>query len=121
MFEQKDWVMRQIEMLGKFLSKLFFGSDTVSYEILDETVLSTGDLLYRRLHQMIADGEIGKAEDLLFEKIDSGQPEQMRLVLDFYQTLSALPDETLEAGNFSRQEIHEGLEEMAGRFGVVLG
>ena len=40
--------------------------------------------------------------------------------MDFYFRLNLLSDQELEEGNFSRQEIDEGLRDVMEQYGVVL-
>lgn len=111
MFEQ-DFIMRQIEDMTRFLSLLIFGKNTATEEVNLEEYYSTGEADLRdTLQRMIDEGDINGAEDLLFEKIEQ-QPSKANfaVALAFYQTLSEQKDETLEACDFSREEIFEGLE-----------
>ena len=40
--------------------------------------------------------------------------------MDFYYRLNLLSDQELEEGNFSRQEVVEGLHDVMDQYGVVL-
>ena len=44
----------------------------------------------------------------------------LELAVDFYARLNDLTDAQLEAAGFGRDELEEGLRDMAGRFGVSL-
>ena len=65
-------------------------------------------------------GDIGGAEDLLFAESDPDDRRYLELAVDFYARLNDLTDAQLEAAGFGRDELEEGLRDMAGRFGVSL-
>lgn len=118
MFEQ-DWVLRQIQMLVQFVAKTVFHRDAIQYEIADETNMTDTDTLYIRLRKLIAERRICEAEDLLYDHLDANDPDYLKLALDFYQTINQLTDEELEANNFSRQEINDGLNEILHRLNQI--
>jgi tetratricopeptide (TPR) repeat protein len=64
-----------------------------------------------------AQGRYAKAEDALFEALESGQ-DQAALIeagLAFYARLQKRSDVELARGNFSRDEVAEGLAQLKGR------
>lgn len=109
-----DYIMRQIENMTRALGALLFAKkpDTISILGEDGTV-SSGSLLAFKLKSLLNEGEINKAENLLFETVSS-QPfeEYLPIAIDFYTDLQKLTDEELTARNFSQQEILEGLAEI---------
>jgi len=115
---QQDWVMRQIENIVRFLASVLFHKDMIKYEIKDELNLTETDILYNDIKQLVEKHEICKAENLLYEKIDANNKRDMELAIDFYQTINLFSDEELERCNFSRDEISDGLRNIAKRFGV---
>lgn len=117
---QQDWVLRQIEMLVQFMARTVFHKDFIQYEIEDETNLTDTDTLYVKLRKLISEHRICEAEDLLYENLDEKNPAYLKLALDFYQTINHLTDEELEASNFSRQEINDGLNEILSRLHQVV-
>lgn len=118
MLMEKDWFMRQIEMTVQFVAKLVFHKNDIEYEIPDPQQLSGSDRLSLELKELVASGKIGQAEDLLFERMDTGDKRFLELALDFYKRLNDLNDEKLEAGGFTREEINEGLGDVLAAFGV---
>lgn len=118
MLMEKDWFMRQIEMTVQFVAKLVFHKNDIEYEIPDPQQLSGSDRLSLELRELVASGKIGQAEDLLFERMDTGDKRFLELALDFYKRLNDLDDEKLEAGGFTREEINEGLGDVLAAFGV---
>jgi hypothetical protein len=114
----QDWMMRQIEMMVHLVARIVFKKDVVAYQIGNHDQLSRTDYLYKDLQTLIDKGEIGKAEDLLFEHLDSRNQDYLLLAVDFYQKLNELDDDELEAADFSREEIASGLGEIMEMFGV---
>ena len=108
----QDWLINQIEAIGRFVAKLVFKKDTIVYEINDHDNYSQTDLLYKEIQLLIKQDEICKSENLLFENLDENNIDYLKLALDFYQTISTLNDEKLEKCNFSREEIAEGLHDI---------
>ena len=120
---QDDWVMRQIEMMARFVANVVFGKKEgeVQYEIIgdinDSSTLTPTDLLHLELMKLIKEGDIGTAEDMLYENIEYSD-KYIELATDFYQKLNSLSDQQLQQGNFSRDEVYEGYLEMMSLLGV---
>lgn len=120
MFEN-DYIMKQIELTTKFLAKLIFGKESPEYKLQYEEISNAGsaDLLCLKLRQMVADGEINEAENLLHENIERDQSaENLEVAIDFYESLNKLDDETLDRCDFARVEIYEGLETVKKIYGI---
>lgn len=113
MFEQ-DYIMREIAMLARMLGKTIFHKEVETIELVDENGYTTGDgLLYFRLSTLVKQGEISKAEDLLFEEVQANPSHQLLLVAcQFYDDLNNLNDAELAAGWFSKEEIVQGLADI---------
>jgi len=115
---QQDWFMRQINMFIQFIAKALFKKDAFRYEILDPDNLSQTDLLYREIYRLLAEKKICEAENLLFDKLNTGELKHLELAIDFYQTLNQLSEEELESCNFSREEVNDGLNTVLRMFGM---
>ena len=113
---EKDWFMRQIQQLAQFVAQTFFQKDLIRYEIIDDVALSQTDLLYNTIKRLITEMKICEAENLLFERLDTGDLRHLELAIDFYQTVNLLRDEELKSANFSREEIQAGLRETLSLF-----
>ncbi len=122
---QDDWMMRQIEMMTKFVANVVFGKkeSRVEYQIVGNTedsgTLTPIDLLHLELMTMIKEGRYGEAEDMLFENMQYSD-KYIELSSDFYQRLNTLDDKQLEAGGFSRDEIYDGYIEIMSLLGVPI-
>ena len=107
---KEDYLIRMIKDLIKTIAKFFFGSDSVTYQLPDEREYTETDYLYQQLVDMINQGDINEAEDLLYEKLDPQNKKYLKLGLDFYSKLNNLTDEYLASHNYSRDEIELGLK-----------
>ena len=112
--------MRQIEILMQFVARLIFKKDRIEYIVHDAGNLLETDLLYYELEKLLTETKICQAEDLLHERIDVGNNKFLELAVDFYRKLNEFSDETLEAANFSREEIYSGLNDIIQIFGLPI-
>lgn len=109
-----DYILRQINMLSRFLGKVFFDKDLEFVSLLDEEDGNVGDDLFAyRLRKLLSEKKINEGENLLFETIEENPSEQnLKTALAFYEDLKKMSDKELEACDFSHQEILEGLREL---------
>ena len=63
-------------------------------------------------------GEINAAENLLFEELDFSDPGTLHIALAFYEHLNRFTDQELEARDYSREEIFEGVKDCAEQYGM---
>lgn len=117
MYEQ-DYIMRITGNLIRFLSIIIFGKETSVYVTEDEKS-GESDELHRELLVLLSQGEINKAENLLFDKFNPDDNRQMMVAVDFYQRLNNMDNKFLEENNFSRKEIKEGLKDIASKAGIT--
>lgn len=119
MYEQ-DYIMRKISNIIKFLKTIIFGEDSSNYELSKNQENEQSDNLHKILIELIAFGKVNEAENLLFENFDSKDNRQVLLALDFYERLNKLDDDFLQQNNFSREEIEDGLKEIARKVGIPI-
>ena len=120
MFEN-DYILKTIELMTNFLAKRIFGKESPEYKLsynLDGTA-SDADLLYLRLLEMINDGDIDEAENILFDNIErETRAEYLEIAIDFYDRLAKLDEDALDMADFSRAEVLEGLENVKRLYGI---
>lgn len=116
---ERGWVMRQIDMIVRFLSIIFLKKDTQEFRASIISQDTETDMLSRTLTELVHAGKIGEAENTLFDAFQDTDAYRA-LTLKFYTDLSSMTDTELENGGFSREEILQGLEDITARFGVVL-
>lgn len=117
MLYEKDYLLRQIQLLIQSLGKLLSRNDEDDYETSDPSNSIHLDTLHRRLIDLLAQNKFNEAENLLFEGIDTNEQKNFVLALDFYTRLNEFSDEILHKNNYTREEIKSGLEEVSRLFG----
>lgn len=120
MFMQQDWLMRQIEMMAAAIAQMFFGKGSVEYDLKEELGQEQSAELKDRLTELLKEGQLGKAEDLLFAELDETDKGILAAAIDFYRQANTMSDEDLEAQGFTRSELWEGLGEVVERYGLHL-
>ncbi len=118
MFYEQDWLMKQIQMLVRFVAKAVFHKDTDEFSELIEESASGADILYKELLVFLEQGEICKAENHLYDSIDKKSKYHLAVAMDFYSRLNTYTDEQLERADFSREEIKEGIKNITALFGL---
>ena len=118
MFYEQDWLMKQIQMLVRFVAKTVFKKDTDDFSELIEKSASGADILYKELLAFLEKGEICKAENHLFDSIDKGNKYHLAVAVEFYSLLNTYSDERLEEADFSREEIKYGIKNVSALFGL---
>ncbi len=115
---QQDWIMRQIRSMTQAIARIIFKKETVEYDITDKTNTEATNWLYKELLNLIENLNINQAENLLFEKLETHDMKYLEIAIDFYERLNELSDEQLEKGDFTREEIKIGLNDVLKLFGI---
>ena len=117
MFEQ-DYVMRMIKDIARVLAKILFNADS---KTLEEDLKEDKETQQKltELFDMIDEGLINEAENILFEILEKGNKTDLQIALQFYSYLSDKSDLFLEKHNFSREEILSGLRDVMAQYGVT--
>lgn len=120
MFEQ-DYIMRQIHMLVQAIARIFFGRQEVSAALPGNSLHYTkDDQWHHSILELVDQGRINDGENLLFDGLEPGNRKHLLIALDFYQQLNAMDDAALLKGGFSRDEILQGLGDVAKAYGINL-
>ena len=103
-----DYIMRMIHEMIQAVLTLPLGRDTESKEeiVLPET---TQDEEFQKLIHLVNEGRINDAENQLWDLLDKDQARHFQMALLFYDHLNDLEDDVLEAADFSREEVADGL------------
>lgn len=117
---QQDFIMRQIELITRYIAESVFKKESPEYEIVEKETLSDTDKLHNKLIKLIDEDKINEAEDLLFDKLDTNDQKYLEVALDFYSRLTKLDEDTLERNDFTKEEIAEGLADVSSKFGLVI-
>lgn len=118
----EDYLIKQINVMVKYIAETVLGKRDKNYNITAEKyyeVNSAGkNIMY--LYDLVDNGEINLAENILYDKIDEGRSiDLFKIGVDFYVYLNTKSDEFLNEHNFSRQEILDGLEDLQKIFGLL--
>lgn len=113
MFEN-DYFERMIKTVINGLVSIFKNKNSIENSIENDSVILKEDqLLEIMIKKYISEGQINKAEDMLFEAIeDRKSSRNLELAVFFYETISKWDDEKLSKCNFSKAEIVYGLNEV---------
>lgn len=113
MFEN-DYFERMIKTVINGLVSIFKNKNSIENSIENDSVILKEDqLLEIMIKKYISEGQINKAEDMLFEAIeDRKSPRNLEIAVFFYETISKWDDEKLMKCNFSKEEIVNGLNEV---------
>lgn len=116
MFEQ-DYIMRLIKELVSTILKLLFHIDTKSptSELIEDEKEKAA---LESLLDMVDEGAICEAENIIFEMIDVEDRKRLELILLFYSYLNDKSDAFLEENNFSRGELQDNLKYILTQYGL---
>lgn len=116
---QRDYIMRMIHDMVRFIGHLLTGKELTLYE-LDETVKATmWDDIYTRLIKLSDSGKINEAENLLYEDLDPNNQDFLLMGLSFYAHINEYTDDFLDSHDYSREEISQGIENLSAEYGVT--
>lgn len=117
---QQDFIMRQIELIAKYIAESIFKKKSTEYKIIERENLSDTDKLHNKLVNLINENKINEAEDLLFDSLDLDNKKYLEVAIDFYSRLTKLDDATLELNDFTKEEIAEGLADVSNKYGISI-
>lgn len=117
---QQDFIMRQIELIAKYIAESIFKKKSTEYKIIERENLSNTDNLHNKLVNLINENKINEAEDLLFDSLDLDNKKYLEVAIDFYSRLTKLDDATLELNDFTKEEIAEGLADVSNKYGISI-
>ena len=110
----KGFIDQQIEIMADVLGH-HMGKERLVHEMTDPYRNEAANDLNKRVMDLLAEGKVNEAENLLFETVElvAQNEEQvdhdyLRVALDFYLKLSSFDDDDLEFCNFSRVEADDG-------------
>ncbi|MEA4832666.1 hypothetical protein SDC9_141456 [bioreactor metagenome] len=117
MYYEKDWVLRQINIIIQFVAKLVYKIDDIEYSPSGMPGL-VSDKIYEKIKKLIGENKLNEAENELFEAMEARDGSFLLVALDFYQTLNRMTDKELVQCGFSRSEILDGLITVLNHLGV---
>ena len=102
-----------INELAKNTGKSLLQKEEDNNEIINLDEADSSDYIRILLKSLVLKHEYNKAENILFEEIKKNKSEKIyKIALDFYDLLMDQSDDKLKNGNFSREEIFQGLKDV---------
>ena len=102
-----------INELAKNTGKSLLQKEEDNNEIINLDETDSSDYIRILLKSLVLKHEYNKAENILFEEIKKNKSEKIyKIALDFYDLLMDQSDDKLKNGNFSREEIFQGLKDV---------
>lgn len=117
---ENDWEEKQIDVDAKLLAKIIFNKETPNYLPLEHERDKNVNALYAELKTLWQQNRLNEAEDLLYEKMDTRNYRYLEMGIDFYMKLNQKTDAELDAADFERSEIADGMKELVHRFNITL-
>ncbi|WP_343342512.1 DUF6483 family protein [Terrisporobacter petrolearius] len=115
---EKDYILRMVKDLVKSIAHIVLGKSAIEYELPENDEYSRIDYLYVRLLELVNQGKINDAEDMLFDEINTSDMKQFEMAMSFYLYLNDFGDDYLETNDYSRDEISEGIKSICNEYGV---
>ncbi|MCR1949819.1 DUF6483 family protein [Clostridium sp. DSM 100503] len=112
-------IEKLINELSKNIGKTIMHKKEDSTEIINLDNCDSTNMLWIVLKGLVYRQEYNKAENILFEEININKSLDIyNVAIDFYDLLFKETDKELERGNFSREEIFQGLRELNNIFNI---
>ena len=115
--DEKDYIMRMIKEMVQVLFSLVFGKKYVSVELEDENKYEVSGNTLKYFFDMIDQGDINEAENLLLEDLDYTNKEEVMAAAFFYQHLSQKDDDFLRRDDYTKEEVLFGFKQLLEKSG----
>ncbi len=121
--EESDYIMRMIKEAARVLFSLIFGKKYTQVELPKENKFSVSGSSLDDLTELVDQGKINEAENILLENLDYENPEELAAAVLFYEYVSEKGQEFLQAHDYSLEEAAEGIKQIAeyAGYGALLG
>lgn len=112
MERKNDLLIDMAEDLGRSLMRLIVDDDSDDSETIVVENLTDKDRILIILKKLIAENRYSEGEDILFQFAEENDHSYLGEVGSwFYRELSSKSDDDLAAGDFSREEIEQGIKD----------
>ena len=115
--DEKDYIMRMIKEMVQVVFSLVFGKKYVSVELEDENKYEVSGNTLKYFFDMIDQGDINEAENLLLEDLDYTNKEEVMAAAFFYQHLSQKDDDFLRRNDYTKEEVLFGFKQLLEKSG----
>ncbi len=110
--DEKDYIMRMIKEMVSVLFSIIFGKQYVSVDEERKNGYEVSGTDLNDLLDMIDNGQINEAENLMLEDLDYSDKKELAAALLFYQYLSEKREAFLRDHDYSDEEILDGAKQV---------
>ena len=114
--QEKDYILRLIKSCTQLAATIVTGKNVMESLVgkqKNNISISESEMLSIMINKYIEEGEINKAENMLFQEIEKCKSaSNLETALLFYEELGRWNEEELKKCNFSKREILEGIEDV---------
>ena len=120
--DEKDYIMRMIKEMVSVLFSILLGKQYVSVDEERKNGYEVSGTDLNDLLDMIDNGQINEAENLMLDDIDYSDKKGLAAALLFYQYLSEKKKDFLQDHDYSDEEILEGAKQVLkkARYGDIV-
>lgn len=111
--DEKDYIMRMIKQVIRALFSVILGREFTLVDLPKENKYEVSGKSMDDYMEMIDDGLINDAENLILENVNYSDNNDIAALALFYEYISDKDDTFLEAHDYSRAEVLEGLKQVA--------
>ena len=120
MYYEQDYIMRLIKQVIRALIGILLNKKTtIAYDMPVNRQRTSGADFLARLISLADAGKICEAENELSDILECGLDTAFQIALMFYDHLNDYTDTFLEEHGFSREEIRQGVLDVAKRMGAL--
>lgn len=115
--DEKDYIMRMIKEMVSVLFSILLGKQYVSVDEERKNGYEVSGTDLNDLLDMIDNGQINEAENLMLDDIDYSDKKGVAAALLFYQYLSEKKKDFLQDHDYSDEEILDGAKQILQKAG----
>ena len=115
--DEKDYIMRMIKEMVSVLFSILLGKQYVSVDEERKNGYEVSGTDLNDLLDMIDNGQINEAENLMLDGIDYSDKKELAAALLFYQYLSEKKEDFLQDHDYSDEEILDGAKQILQKAG----
>ena len=115
--DEKDYIMRMIKEMVSVLFSILLGKQYVSVDEERKNGYEVSGTHLNDLLDMIDNGQINEAENLMLDDIDYSDKKGLAAALLFYQYLSEKKKDFLQDHDYSDEEILDGAKQILQKAG----
>lgn len=115
--DEKDYLMRMIKEAARVFFSVALGKQYTQVEPEQESKYQVSGKGLDSYREMIDQGNINEAENMLLEDIDYNSSEEVAAAILVYQYIGEKDEAFLRGNGYSKEEALDGLKQLAERAG----